>query len=108
MFRNPRTQAAAEIALEFTPAMQSEIELLISERAKVADALASVGYRVVPSSANFLLFSGFKGEPSQVWQSFLDRGILIRDIALRGFLRVTIGTPLENEQFIAALREIAE
>jgi histidinol-phosphate aminotransferase len=102
------TQAAAETALEFTPAMQSEIQLLISEREKVATALESVGFRVVPSAANFLLFSGFKGDPSEVWQAFLDRGILIRDIGLRGFLRVSIGTPSENEQFIAALREIAE
>ena len=102
------TQAAAETALEFTPAMQSEIEVLIAERERVAAALTEVGYRVVPSAANFLLFSGFKGEPSATWQAFLDRGILIRDIGLRGFLRVSIGTPSENEQFIAALREIAE
>jgi histidinol-phosphate aminotransferase len=102
------TQAAAETALEFTPAMQSEIQLLISEREKVATALQSVGFRVVPSAANFLLFAGFKGDPSDVWQAFLNRGILIRDIGLRGFLRVSIGTPSENEQFIAALREIAE
>ena len=102
------TQAAAETALEFTPAMQSEIELIIAQRELVVNALTDVGYRAVPSSANFILFSGFKGEPAQVWQSFLDRGILIRDIGLRGFLRVTIGSPTENEQFIAALREIAE
>jgi histidinol-phosphate aminotransferase len=102
------TQAAAETALEFTPAMQSEIELLIAERERVAQAISDVGYRVIPSSANFLLFTGFAGEPSALWQAFLDRGILIRDIGLRGFLRVTIGTPAENEQFIAALREIAE
>ena len=102
------TQAAAETALEFAPAMQAEIELLISERERVANALIEVGYKVAPSSANFLLFSGFIGEPSAIWQAFLDRGILIRDIGLRGFLRVSIGTPAENEQFIAALREIAE
>ena len=102
------TQAAAETALEFTPAMQSEIELLISERERVELALAEVGYRVLPSSANFLLFSGFKGEASEIWQAFLDRSILIRDIGLRGFLRVTIGAPSENDQFIAALREIAD
>ena len=102
------TQAAAETALEFTSAMQSEIELLIAERERVAFALTEVGYRVVPSAANFLLFSGFTGEPSMLWQAFLDRGILIRDIGLRGFLRVTIGTPSENDQFITTLREIAE
>jgi len=102
------TQAAAETALEFTPAMQSEIELLIEERERVAAAITEVGLRAVPSSANFLLFSGFKSEPSAVWQQFLDRGILIRDIGLRGFLRVTIGSPAENDQFIAALQSITE
>lgn len=101
------TQAAAETALEFTPSMQSEIELLISERERVAVALAEVGYRVLPSSANFLLFSGFRGEPSEIWQAFLDRGILIRDIGLRGFLRVSVGSPGENDQFIAALGSIS-
>jgi len=102
------TQAAAETALEFAPAMQSEIELLITERERVANAITEVGYRVVPSSANFLLFGGFSGESSAIWQAFLERGILIRDIGLRGFLRVTIGTPAENTQFIAVLHEIAE
>jgi histidinol-phosphate aminotransferase len=102
------TQAAAETALEFASAMQSEIELIIVQRELVASALTDVGYRAVPSSANFILFSGFKGEQSQVWQTFLDRGILIRDVGLRGFLRVTIGSPTENEQFIEVLREIAE
>lgn len=100
------TQAAAETALEFTPAMQSEIELLISERERVATAIANVGYRVVPSSANFLLFSGFNGEASEIWQAFLDHGILIRDVGVRGFLRVTVGSPAENDQFIAALDSI--
>ncbi len=102
------TQAAAQTALDFTPAMQSEIRVLVSERARVESALKEVGFTSVPSAANFLLFSGFKGEPSAVWQAFLDRGILIRDIGLLGYLRVTIGTPAENDQFIAALREIAE
>jgi histidinol-phosphate aminotransferase len=102
------TQAAAETALEFAPAMQAEIALLIAERERVEEALTSIGYRVLPSSANFLLFSGFKGEASEVWQEFLDRGILIRDVGLRGFLRVTIGTSAENDQFIVALQEIAE
>lgn len=102
------TQAAAETALEFAQAMQSEIDLLISERERVAAAISQVGYRVLPSSANFLLFSGFKCDSNVLWQAFLDRGILIRDIGLRGFLRVTIGSPSENEKFITALREINE
>jgi len=67
-----------------------------------------MGYKPLPSAANFILFSGFTDEANAVWQRLLDRGILIRDIGLRGYLRVTIGTPAENDQFIAALRGITE
>ncbi len=102
------TQAAAEVALDYADLMQSEIVTLVSERSRVFEAISSIGYKPVPSAANFILFSGFKDDASDVWQHLLDRGILIRDIGLRGYLRVTIGTPAENDQFIAALREIAE
>ncbi len=102
------TQAAAEVALDYADLMQSEIVTLVSERSRVFEAISSMGYKPVPSAANFILFSGFKDDASDVWQHLLDRGILIRDIGLRGYLRVTIGTPAENDQFIAALREIAE
>ncbi len=102
------TQAAAEVALDYADLMQSEIVTLVSERSRVFEAISSMGYKPVPSAANFILFSGFKDDASDVWQRLLDRGILIRDIGLRGYLRVTIGTPAENDQFIAALREIAE
>ena len=100
------TQAAAEVALEFAPAMQSEIELLINERERVKVALEALNIQVVPSSANFLLFTGFQGEPAAVWKSLLEKGVLIRDIGLRGYLRVSIGTPSENDQFITALQQV--
>ena len=102
------TQAAAEVALDYADLMQSEIVTLVSERSRVFEAISSMGYKPAPSAANFILFSGFKEDAGDVWQRLLDRGILIRDIGLRGYLRVTIGTPAENDQFIAALREIAE
>ncbi len=102
------TQAAAEVALDYADLMQSEIVTLVSERSRVFEAISSMGHKPAPSAANFILFSGFKEDAGDVWQRLLDRGILIRDIGLRGYLRVTIGTPAENDQFIAALREIAE
>jgi histidinol-phosphate aminotransferase len=40
-----------------------------------------------------------------LWQEMLDRGILIRDVGLSGYLRTTIGTGAENEKFLHALRE---
>ena len=62
---------------------------------------------MIPSSSNFILFSGFEGTSHEIWQAFLDRGILIRDVGLEGYLRVTVGTPAENDQFLAAMHEIA-
>ena len=101
------TQAAAEVALEHQEQLQAEVQLLISERERVVAGLQRAGLRAIPSSANFLLFTGFPDSSANVWQRFLDRGVLIRDVGLAGYLRVTIGSPAENDQFLAVLKEIA-
>ncbi|MDQ1656474.1 MAG: histidinol-phosphate aminotransferase, partial [Cryptosporangiaceae bacterium] len=41
-----------------------------------------------------------------VWQGLLDHGVLIRDVGLPGFLRVTAGTPEETTTFLAALDDV--
>jgi histidinol-phosphate aminotransferase len=40
---------------------------------------------------------------AQLWQAMLDRGVLIRDVGLLGYLRVTIGNEAENMKFISTL-----
>ena len=100
-------QAAASVALDFSDRLHGEVETLISERDRVAAAITDAGFKSEASAANFILFTGFSQESAEVWQFFLDRGILIRDNGLRGYLRVTIGTPDENDRFIAALRELS-
>ena len=102
------TQAAAEVALDHASLLQRGISELLSEREVVSQGIRSVGWQVLESSANFLLFSGFSKSSTEIWQGFLDRGILIRNIGLEGYLRVTIGTPAENQRFLAALSEIAQ
>ena len=99
------TQGAALVALEFKDELLSGVELLRQEREKVASALRQMGLTVLPSQANFLLFTGFSATSPQLWQEMLDRGILIRDVGLSGYLRTTIGTGAENEKFLHALRE---
>ena len=102
------TQAAAEVALDHHELLIGEIPTLVSERERIRAVITEVGFTAEESSANFILFKGFAGDSNTAWQFFLDRGILIRDNGLRGFLRVTVGTPVENDQFIAALRELAQ
>jgi histidinol-phosphate aminotransferase len=102
------TQAAAEVAIDHAPIMQQGLKELMSERDRLASAVSDVGWRSLESSGNFLLITGFSDSSTAVWKKFLDRGVLIRDIGLEGYVRVTVGRPQENTQFIAALREIAQ
>jgi histidinol-phosphate aminotransferase len=99
------TQGAALVALDFKDQLLAGVADLRKQRGIVADVLNEMGLTVLPSQANFLLFSGFTSSSHQLWQAMLDRGILIRDVGLSGYLRTTIGTGAENEKFINALRE---
>lgn len=100
------TQAAAEVALEYRSELLGTVSKLIDSRIKMAQELESMGLVVLPSQANFILFGGFDLPAPQIWQMYLDRGVLIRDVGLSGYLRATIGNDAENEKFIEATREI--
>ena len=75
----------------------------------MAAALADLPVDSWPSDANFILFRPRARDADDVWRSLLDRSVLIRNCAswdgLRGCLRVTIGTPEENDRFLRALKE---
>ncbi|MFC5993332.1 histidinol-phosphate transaminase [Pseudonocardia hispaniensis] len=100
------TQAAARAALRHAQATLGSVAALRAERERVVAALAAAGYDVVPSDANFVLFGRFADAPS-AWRAFLERGVLIRDVGIAGRLRVTIGTPAENDAFLRIARDVA-
>ncbi len=95
------TQAIALVALEHSEELLANVATLISDRERMASELKKLGADVIPSSANFLLFSvpSSKG----IWQSLLDQGVLVRDVGLSGYLRVTVGNAAENQRFIDSL-----
>ena len=100
------TQAAALAAVRHAGQTLESVAKLVAERERVAAALAEQGYSVVPSDANFILFGNF-ADPHASWQSYLDQGVLIRDVGIPRHLRVTIGLPAENDAFLLASKEIA-
>ncbi|MBB5909217.1 histidinol-phosphate transaminase [Actinoalloteichus hymeniacidonis] len=100
------TQAAARAALRHAEATLGSVAALVAERHRVADALTGLGFPVVHSDANFLLFGGF-ADPAEAWQSYLDGGVLVRDVGIPGHLRATVGTPAENDAFLNASKEVA-
>lgn len=98
------TQAAAIAATELSSELLANVQRIIDSREKVIRQLRELGLSVLPSDSNFLLFSGFEGDSHNLWQSLVDQGVLIRDVGLAGYLRVTIGTEAENESFVSALK----
>ena len=100
------TQAAARAALRHADETLGSVAALVAERRRVSEALRDMGFRVVPSDANFLLFGEFADAPA-VWRRYLDAGVLIRDVGIPGHLRVTIGLTHENDAFLAASRALA-
>jgi histidinol-phosphate aminotransferase len=76
------------------------------QRERTAAGLTGLGYRVWPSWTNFLLFGGVD-DPAGLWQALLERGVLIRDLAIPGCLRVSAGTAGETDAFLTALAEVA-
>ncbi len=100
------TQAVARAALRHTAALLSTVEAIKAQRDRIVGALPELGLTSVPSDANFVLFGRF-ADSTRAWQALLDRGVLVRDVGLPGWLRVTAGTPSEVDGFLAALAAVA-
>jgi len=97
------TQAAGEVALDYQDELLANVDQIRANREHLSRALQELGLQVVPSSANFLLFGGFTQPAAELWKQMLERGVLIRDVGLLGYLRVTIGNEAENKKFIDSL-----
>jgi histidinol-phosphate aminotransferase len=95
------TQAAARAALRHGSSTLESVATLVAERERVMAGLRDLGAQVVPSDANFVLFGWFADAPT-AWQLYLQHGVLIRDVGIAGHLRVTVGTPAENDAFLTA------
>lgn len=100
------TQAAAIAALKHQDSLLSDVERISKSRQSLVTDLQGLGFTVIPSDANFILFTGFKEEATKVWSSLVDAGVLIRDVGIPNHLRVTVGTDSENRALIDALRNV--
>jgi histidinol dehydrogenase len=106
---NTFSQVAARLVLENQAPFKERIEQILKERDRLFKELSSLrGVEVFPSQANFILFrTSLPAE--EVYFGLLERGVLIRNIsspALSRCLRVTVGTPEENDVFMEKMSEI--
>jgi len=100
------TQAAARAALRHADDTLGSVAKLIAERERVAEALTRMGFRVIDSDANFVLFGEFADAPA-TWQRYLDAGVLIRDVGIPGYLRATTGLAEENDALLDVSARLA-
>ena len=108
---NALTYAVAAKIAKDEDAVRRRVEQCATERAKVLAALRAVpGVETFDSVTNFVLFRLRTGGTEDVHARFLREGVLVRDLSAwpgcAGCLRVSIGTPPENERFIAALSRV--
>lgn len=100
------TQVAARAALRHADETLGSVAELVAERDRVSAALTGLGFRVIPSDANFILFGEF-ADAADAWERYLGDGVLIRDVGIAGYLRATIGLADENDAFLAASARLA-
>ncbi|HEX9407172.1 MAG TPA: histidinol-phosphate transaminase [Thermoanaerobaculia bacterium] len=104
---NVISEAIAALALENRAIRDSNVARILAERERVITAMRSIPrITVFPTQANFVTFRTQK----PLFDALCARGILIRDVSsysrLDGCLRVSIGTGVQNDAFLAALKEI--
>lgn len=105
---NLLTQERALQILLNTDKMKSQLRLILSERSRVEDILRETpySYKVYPSDTNFLLVD--VGNADVMYNALVKQGVVVRNrnnITLcRGCLRITIGTPEENDTLLNALK----
>lgn len=103
------TQEAALQALQRPARYQDEVRLILYEREHLANALTQlpVVERVFPSDANFLLVR--VTNPYGLYDWLVSQGIIVRNRAnvllCEGCLRITVGTPEENQSLLQALAD---
>ncbi len=98
------TQAVARTALAHGEELLGGVAALRRERDDLVAWLRGEGFRVADSDANFVLFGTFENR-RRVWESMLERGVLIREVGPPEWLRVSVGTPAEMAAFRTVLKE---
>lgn len=111
---NVLTQTSAEFALGHRAMLDEQAQRIIDDRERLYQAMCALpDLTVFPSRANFILFRTPPGRGNAIFAGLRERNILIRNLGgaselLQDCLRVTVGAPDENAQFLAALRQVLQ
>lgn len=104
-------QAAALAAMGDAKHVKKSVAMNQREMEFLGSELVKMGMQVVPSSANFILFTGFPMKGRALFEELLQKSIITRSVDEYGLpdcLRITVGTHSENKEFLEVLREVTK
>jgi histidinol-phosphate aminotransferase len=84
-------------------------QAVIASREELSAAMGALGFEVLPSAANFVFARHPARDAAALAQQLRERCVLVRHFRqprINQFLRITVGTPEQNEALLAALRHI--
>ncbi|MBJ8438490.1 histidinol-phosphate transaminase [Acinetobacter lactucae] len=100
--------AAAVASFEDQTYFEEQCQKVISSREKLVDELTALGFKVLPSKANFIFTSHPSHDAGQLAQQLREQGIIVRYFnkpRINQFLRITVGTDEQNERLVQTLKE---
>ena len=108
---NSLSQRAAEVILRHSGVIDGQVGLITGERERLYGALNSLpGVTAYPSKTNFILFR--VPGASRIFEGLKEKGILVRNLdspgPLKDCLRVTVGTPEQDEEFLSAMKALVK
>lgn len=101
----------AKAAFEDKEYFDNTRKKVIKTREKTVEALKKIGFKVIDSKANLIFISHPKIYAEVLFKKLRDKGILVRyfkDARIDNYLRVSIGTDNEMDEFVEALKEIID
>lgn len=100
--------AAAVASFEDQTYFEEQCQKVISSREKLVDELTTLGFKVLPSKANFIFASHPFHDAGQLAQQLREQGIIVRYFnkpRINQFLRITVGTDEQNERLVQTLKQ---
>lgn len=100
--------AAAVASFEDQTYFEEQCQKVISSREKLVDELTTLGFKVLPSKANFIFASHPSHDAGQLAQQLREQGIIVRYFnkpRINQFLRITVGTDEQNERLVQTLKK---
>jgi histidinol-phosphate aminotransferase len=102
-------QAGAIAAIEDQAYLEQTSQKVIQTRETLIKELNALGFKTLPSTANFIFTRHPKHAGVKLYQALRDQGIIVRHFKsarIDEFLRITIGTDEQSDELVAALKKI--